>query len=72
MVSKPPASRWTRTRCVANGDANCLGLGLGTACRPSAVPPGATSLQLHDAVDPSRAPLLNTFPNLFTPIGGTK
>lgn len=56
--------------CMANGDAN--GLGLGTACRPSAVPLGATSLQLHDAVDQSRAPLLNTFPYLFTPIGGTQ
>lgn len=56
--------------CVANGDANSLGLG--TACRPSAVPLGATSLQLHDAVDQSRAPLLSSFPYLFTPIGGTQ
>lgn len=56
--------------CMANGDAN--GLGLGTACRPSAVPLGAASLQLHDAVDQSKAPLLAGFPYLFTPIGGTK
>jgi hypothetical protein len=56
--------------CVANGDTNALGFG--TACRPSAVPLGATAFQLHDAVDQSRAPLLTGFPYLATPIGGTQ
>ena len=56
--------------CVANGDANALGLG--STCRPSAVPLGATAFQLHDAVNQATAPLLNTFPYLFTPVGGTQ
>lgn len=56
--------------CVANGDNNALGFG--TACRPSAVPLGATAFQLHDAVDQSRATLLPGFPYLATPIGGTR
>jgi hypothetical protein len=56
--------------CVANGDTNALGFGM--ACKPSAVPLGATAFQLHDAVDQSKAPLLAGFPYLATPIGGTK
>ncbi|WOB08943.1 DUF4331 domain-containing protein [Piscinibacter gummiphilus] len=56
--------------CVANGDMNTLGFG--AACRPSAVPLGATAFQLHDAVDQSRATLLPGFPYLATPIGGTQ
>lgn len=56
--------------CMANGDGNALGFG--TACRPSAVPLGATAFQLHDAVDQSRATLLPGFPYLATPIGGTQ
>ena len=56
--------------CVANGDTNALGLG--STCRPSAVPLGATAFQLHDAVNQATAPLLNTFPYLFTPVGGTQ
>ena len=56
--------------CMANGDAN--GLALGAACKPSAVPLGATSLKLHDAVDQAVVPLLPAFPYLFTPIGGTR
>lgn len=55
--------------CMANGDTNALGFG--TACRPSAVPLGATAFQLHDAVDQSRLPLLAGFPYLATPLGGT-
>ncbi|MGY4827427.1 DUF4331 domain-containing protein [Sphaerotilaceae bacterium SBD11-9] len=55
--------------CMANGDNNALGFG--AACKPSAVPLGATAFQLHDAVDQSKAPLLAGFPYLFTPVGGT-
>ncbi len=56
--------------CMANTDANSLKLG--AACKPSAVPLGATSLKLHDAVDQAVVPLLPAFPYLFTPIGGTR
>jgi hypothetical protein len=56
--------------CVANGTTNALDLG--TGCTPSAVPLGATSLQLHDAVDQAAIPLLTTFPYLTTPLGGTR
>ena len=56
--------------CMANGNANALGLG--ATCKPSAVPLGATSLQLHDAVDQAVVPLLPGFPYLFTPIPGSK
>jgi hypothetical protein len=56
--------------CVLNGDNN--GLGLGTACRPSNVPLGATSLRLHDAVDQAVVPLLPRFPYLATPIPGAQ
>jgi hypothetical protein len=56
--------------CMANGDNN--GLALGAACKPSAVPLGATSLKLHDAVDQAVVPLLPAFPYLFTPLGGTR
>jgi hypothetical protein len=54
--------------CVANGDTDKLGFG--AACKPSAVPLGATSLKLHDAVDQAVIPLLPKFPYLFTPIPG--
>jgi hypothetical protein len=56
--------------CLANGDTNAFGFG--TACKPSAVPLGATAFKLHDAVDQAKAPLLGGFPYLYTPIGGTK
>ena len=56
--------------CMANGDMNALSLG--ASCKPSAVPLGATSLKLHDAVDQAKVPLLSAFPYLFTPIGGTR
>lgn len=56
--------------CIANGDNNALGFG--TACKPSAVPLGATSLRLHDAVDQAVVPLLPNFPYLATPLGGTR
>ena len=54
--------------CVANGDTNALGLG--TNCKPSNVPLGATAFKLHDAVDQAKVPLLPKFPYLFTPIPG--
>ena len=56
--------------CMANGNADALGFG--AACKPSAVPLGATSLKLHDAVDQAVVPLLPGFPYLNTPIPGTK
>jgi hypothetical protein len=54
--------------CIANGDGNALGLGAG--CKPAAVPLGATSLKLHDAVDQAVVPLMSVFPYLNTPIPG--
>ncbi len=56
--------------CVANGDTNALGLG--AACKPSAVPLGATAFKLHDAVDQAVVPLLPGFPYLATPLPGAK
>lgn len=55
--------------CVANGNSNALGLG--TDCKPSAVPLGSTAFALHDAVDQAASTFLTTFPYLNTPIGGT-
>jgi len=56
--------------CMANGDTDKLGFG--AACKPSAVPLGATSLKLHDGVDQAVVPLLGTFPYLNTPIPGSQ
>ncbi len=56
--------------CMANGDTDKLGFG--AACKPAAVPLGATSFKLHDAVDQAVVPLLSGFPYLNTPIPGTK
>jgi hypothetical protein len=56
--------------CVANGDNNALGFG--AECKPSAVPLGATSLRLHDAVDQAVVPLLTRFPYLSTPTPGAR
>ena len=56
--------------CMANGDTDKLGFG--AACKPSAVPLGATAFKLHDAVDQAVVPLLAGFPYLNTPIPGTK
>ncbi len=55
--------------CMANGDTNALGFG--AACKPSAVPLGATSFSLHDAVDQAVVPLLTKFPYLNTPLPGS-
>ena len=56
--------------CMANGDTNALGFG--AACKPSAVPLGATAFKLHDAVDQAVVPLLPAFPYLNTPLPGTR
>lgn len=56
--------------CMANGDTDKLGFG--AACKPSAVPLGATAFKLHDAVDQAVVPLLPAFPYLNTPVPGTK
>jgi hypothetical protein len=56
--------------CMANGDTDKLGFG--AACKPSAVPLGATSLKLHDGVDQAVVPLLSAFPYLNTPIPGAQ
>jgi hypothetical protein len=56
--------------CLANGDTNALGFG--TACKPSAVPLGATAFKLHDAVDQAVVPLLPGFPYLNTPLPGAQ
>lgn len=56
--------------CMANGDTDALGFG--AACKPSAVPLGATAFKLHDAVDQAVVPLLPGFPYLYPPMGGTQ
>ncbi len=56
--------------CIANGNNNAFGFG--AACKPSAVPLGATSLELHDAVDQAVVPLLPDFPYLNTPLPGNR
>ncbi|WP_431256956.1 DUF4331 domain-containing protein [Roseateles chitinivorans] len=56
--------------CMANGDTDALAFG--AACKPSAVPLGATAFKLHDAVDQAVVPLLPGFPYLYTPMGGTQ
>ena len=56
--------------CMANGDTDKLGFG--AACKPSAVPLGATAFNLHDAVDQAKIVLRTTFPYLNTPLPGAK
>lgn len=56
--------------CMANGDTDALGFG--AACKPSAVPLGATAFKLHDAVDQAVVPLLAGFPYLNTPLPGSR
>ena len=56
--------------CMANGNSDALALG--AACRPSAVPLGATAFKLHDAVDQAAVPLLAGFPYLNTPLPGSR
>jgi len=56
--------------CMANGNNDALGFG--PACKPSAVPLGATAFNLHDAVDQATVPLLPGFPYLATPLPGSQ
>jgi Domain of unknown function (DUF4331) len=56
--------------CMANGNNNALGFG--ADCNPSKVPLGATSFNLHDAVDQAVVPLLPGFPYLNTPLPGSR
>ena len=64
--------------CVINGDGNVLGLNsvpgvpsLTSACKPSSVPLGAQSANVHDAVDQAVVPFLPGFPYLNTPNPGS-
>jgi len=64
--------------CVINGDNDALKLnsvpgvpGLTSACKPSSVPLGAQSANIHDAVDQATVPFLPGFPYLNTPNAGS-
>ncbi|SDP48223.1 protein of unknown function [Rhodoferax sp. OV413] len=64
--------------CVINGDNNSLGLNsvpgvpsLTSACKTSSVPLGASSANIHDAVDQATVPFLTRFPYLNTPNSGS-
>nr|WP_315232643.1 DUF4331 domain-containing protein [uncultured Albidiferax sp.] len=64
--------------CVINGDNNSLGLNsvpgvpsLASACKTSSVPLGASSANIHDAVDQATVPFLSRFPYLNTPNSGS-
>ena len=64
--------------CVINGDNNALMLnsipgvaGVTSACRPSSVPLGAQSANIHDAVDQATVPFMSGFPYLNTPNAGS-
>ena len=62
--------------CVANGNADTYKFG--AACKPSAVPLGASAYSLHDGVDQAglkvkaAGPLLDGFPYVGTPLPGAK
>ncbi len=63
--------------CVINGDADLLKLnsipgvpGATSMCKASSVPLGATSANIHDAVDQATVPFLPAFPYLNTPNPG--
>ncbi len=65
--------------CMANGDADTYKLnsipgvaGVTSQCKPSSVPTGATSLDVHDGVDQAVVPFLSGFPYLNTPLPGSK
>lgn len=64
--------------CVINGDNNALALNgvpgvpsLNSACKPSSVPLGANSANIHDAVDQATVPFMARFPYLNTPNSGS-
>jgi hypothetical protein len=63
--------------CVANGDNDSLKFntipgvaGVSSACKPSSVPLGNSSFNIHDAVDQAVVPFLTVFPYLNTPNPG--
>lgn len=65
--------------CMANGDNDALKLnsipgvsGVTSQCKPSSVPAGAASLDVHDAVDQAVVPFLSGFPYLNTPLPGSQ
>ena len=65
--------------CMANGDNDSLKLnsipgvaGVTSACKPSSVPAGAASLDVHDGVDQAVVPFLSGFPYLNTPLPGSQ
>lgn len=65
--------------CMANGDGDAFKLnsipgvgGVTSACKPSSVPAGAASLDVHDAVDQAAVPFLDGFPYLNTPNPGAR
>ena len=65
--------------CVANGDGDAFKLnsipgvaGVTSACKPSSVPTGAVSLNVHDGVDQAVVPFLASFPYLNTPLPGSQ
>ncbi len=45
--------------------------GVTSACKPSSVPAGAVSLDVHDGVDQAVVPFLSGFPYLNTPNAGS-
>ncbi len=64
--------------CVINGDTNALMLnsipgvaGVTSQCKPSSVPLGAQSANIHDAVDQATVPFMSGFPYLNTPNAGS-
>ena len=64
--------------CVINGDNDALKLnsvpgvpGATSACKPSSVPLGAKSADIHDAVDQATVPFMAGFPYLNTPNAGS-
>lgn len=65
--------------CMANGDGDAFKLnsipgvaGVTSACKPSSVPAGAASLDVHDGVDQAVVPFLAGFPYLNTPNAGSQ
>lgn len=65
--------------CMANGDDDAFKFntipgvsGVSSACKPSSVPAGAASLDVHDAVDQAVVPFLPGFPYLNTPLPGSR
>jgi hypothetical protein len=64
--------------CMANGDNDTFkfntipGTTITSACKPSSVPAGAASLDVHDGVDQAQVPFLASFPYLNTPLPGAQ